>query len=120
MAHHPKVDVAVDAGLVVNPDRVRAQMEGATIYGMTAACYSEISARDGVVEQSNFHDYPMVRMTDAPREIDVHIVKSTEPPGGVGEPATPPIAPAVANAYYAATGERIRRLPIHPENRWRT
>ena len=75
--------------------------------------------KDGRVQQSNFHDYPVLRIHQMP-EIEVHIVESDAHPGGVGEPATPPIAPAVINAYYAATGRRLRRLPIHPDNRWRT
>jgi isoquinoline 1-oxidoreductase beta subunit len=108
----PRVVMAVDAGTVVNPDRVRAQMEGATIYGMSAACYGEITAKEGRIQQSNFNDYHVVRMSDAPRVIEVHLVASDAPPGGVGEPGTPPFAPALCNAIYAATGKRIRSLPI--------
>jgi isoquinoline 1-oxidoreductase subunit beta len=85
----PRVVMAVDAGTVVNPDRVRAQMEGATIYGMSAACYGEITAKEGRVQQSNFDSYNVVRMSDAPRVIEVHLVASAAPPGGVGEPGTP-------------------------------
>ncbi len=109
----PRVDVAVDAGQVVNPDRVRSQMEGASIYGLTAAAFSEITARDGRIQQSNFNNYPVVRMPDAPREIHVHIVEAGQyAPGGVGEPGTPPFAPALTNAIFAATGKRILELPI--------
>jgi isoquinoline 1-oxidoreductase beta subunit len=95
----------------VHPDGVKAQMESAINYGLTAALYGEITFTDGKPEQSNFHDYPMLRMHEAP-EIDVTIVNSGERMGGAGEPGTPPIAPAVAGAIYAATGRRIRRLPI--------
>ncbi|MGI9304045.1 MAG: molybdopterin cofactor-binding domain-containing protein [Gammaproteobacteria bacterium] len=112
----PRVDVAIDAGRIVNPDRVRAQMEGAVIYGMSAACYNEITAREGRIQQSNYHDYPVVRMADSPREINVHIVESDAPPGGAGEPGTPGFAPALCNAIFAATGKRIRDLPITNHN----
>src|SRR3989441_1212321 len=109
----PRVDVAVDAGRLVNPDRVKSQMEGASIYGLTAAAFSEITAAKGRITQSNFNDYPMARMHSSPREIRVHIVDANEfPPGGVGEPGTPPFAPALTNAIFAATGQRIFELPI--------
>jgi len=98
---------------VVNPDRVKSQMEGASIYGLTAAAFSEITAAKGRITQSNFNDYPMARMHSSPREIRVHIVDANEfPPGGVGEPGTPPFAPALTNAIFAATGQRIFELPI--------
>ena len=113
-----RVVCAIDCGTVVNPDTVVAQVESSIVYGLTAALFGQITLKDGHVQQSNFHDYPMLRMHQMP-DIDVHIVASTEHPGGVGEPATPPIAPALVNAYYAATGKRIRRLPIYPENLWR-
>ena len=112
-----RVTCAIDCGMVVNPDTVAAQVEGSIVYGLTAALYGRITLKDGRVQQSNFHDYRMLRMHQMP-EIDVHIVASDAPPGGVGEPATPPIAPALVNAYYAATGKRIRRLPLYPEDRW--
>jgi isoquinoline 1-oxidoreductase subunit beta len=112
----PRVVMAVDAGTVVNPDRVRAQMEGATIYGMSAACYGEITAKEGRIQQSNFDSYNVVRMSTAPRAIEVHLVPSDALPGGVGEPGTPPFAPALCNAIYAATGKRIRSLPIMHED----
>ena len=108
----PRVVMAVDAGTVVNPDRVRAQMEGACTYAMSAAFFGEITARDGVVQQHNFDDYPVARMSDAPRQIEVHLVESDALPGGVGEPGAPPFAPALCNAIFAATGKRVRSLPI--------
>jgi isoquinoline 1-oxidoreductase subunit beta len=104
--------MAVDAGTVVNPDRVKAQMEGACIYAMSAAFFGEITAKGGAVQQGNFDDYPVARMADAPRLIEVHLVESEAPPGGVGEPGVPPFAPALCNAIFAATGKRVRSLPI--------
>ncbi len=106
-----KVDCAIDCGRVVNPDTVEAQMESGIVFGLTAALFGAITFKNGRVEQSNFHDYEMVRINEMP-EVRVHIVPSKEPPGGVGEPGVPPIAPAVVNAVFAATGKRIRRLPI--------
>lgn len=106
-----RVVCAVDCGLAINPDVIRAQMEGGIGYGLAAALHSRITLKDGAVEQSNFHDYPMLRINEMPR-IEVHIVASAENPTGVGEPGTPVIAPALANAIFAATGQRIRRLPI--------
>ncbi len=110
-----RVVCAIDCGPVVNPDTVKAQMEGAIIFGLTAALYGEITFEKGRVKQRNFHDYPMLRIHEAP-EIKVIIVPSEEKMGGVGEPGVPPIAPAVANAIYAATGKRIHRLPIRAED----
>jgi isoquinoline 1-oxidoreductase beta subunit len=106
-----RVVSAVDCGWVINPDSVKAQIEGGTLFGLTAALYGEVTIRNGQAVQSNFNNYPMLRMNEAP-EVEVHIVPSTEAPGGIGEAATPVIAPAIANAIYAATGKRIRRLPI--------
>ncbi len=106
-----KVTCVIDCGSVVNPDMVKAQMESGIIFGMTAALYGEITLKEGVVQQSNFHDYPMLRMPQTP-EIEVHIVDSNEAPTGVGEPGTPPIAAAIANAVFAASGKRLRRLPL--------
>ena len=106
-----RVTCAVDCGLAVNPDQVKAQMQSAIVFGLSAALRGEITLEGGRVQQSNFNDYPVVRMSEAPA-IDVHIVASTEKPGGVGEPGLPPIAPAVCAALYALTGKRIRRLPI--------
>jgi isoquinoline 1-oxidoreductase beta subunit len=110
----PRVDVAVDCGATVNPDRVRAQMEGAVVMGVAAATLGEISFKNGRVEQNNFDSYQMTRMDAAPREIRVQIVPGdyAKPMGGVGEPGVPPIPPALCNAIFAATGKRIRRLPI--------
>jgi len=106
-----RVVCAVDCGVAVNPDNVRAQMEGGIGYGLSAALYGRITIKDGAVEQSNFHDYPVLRINQMPK-IDVHIVPSREAPTGVGEPATPVIAPALANALAAATGQRLRVLPL--------
>jgi isoquinoline 1-oxidoreductase beta subunit len=106
-----RVVCAVDCGRVVNPDTVKAQMEGGIIFGLTAALKGEITLEAGRVKQRNFHDYPMLRINEAP-EIEVHIMPSTENPTGVGEPGVPPVAPAVANAVFAATGKRVRKLPI--------
>jgi len=106
-----RVVAAVDCGMTVNPDIVKRQIESAIVYGLTAALYGKITFKDGRVEQSNFHDYRMLRMSEMPK-VEVHIVPSKEAPGGIGEPGTPPIAPAVANAIFAATGKRIRKLPI--------
>jgi isoquinoline 1-oxidoreductase beta subunit len=96
---------------VVNPNVVRAQIEGAIIFGITAALYGEITLKDGRVEQANFDTYQMLRINDAPA-IEVHIVQSSEPPGGMGEAGTSAIVPAVTNAIFAATGKRLRKLPI--------
>jgi isoquinoline 1-oxidoreductase subunit beta len=106
-----RVVCAVDCGMYVNPDTIEAQMQSGIVYGLTAALKGAITIDRGRVEQGNFHDYPMLRMDEMP-VVEVHIVPSTEAPGGVGEPGTPPIAPAVANAVFAATGKRIRKLPI--------
>ena len=106
-----RVVCAIDCGPVVNPDTVRAQMEGGTAFGLTAALYGEITFEKGRVKQRNFHDYPMLRMNEMP-EVEVHIVPSTDRMGGVGEPGVPPVAPALANALFAVTGQRVRRLPI--------
>jgi isoquinoline 1-oxidoreductase beta subunit len=111
-----RVVCAIDCGLAVNPDGVKAQMEGAIHFGLAAALKSAITVKRGRIEQSNFHDYEVLRMNDAPLQIEVHLVASTDPPGGCGEPGVPPIAPAVCNALFAATGKRIRRLPIRPED----
>jgi len=110
----PRVDMAVDCGATVNPDRVRSQMEGACVMGVGIATQSEISFKEGRVEQDNFNDYVVTRMAEAPRIVRVHIVPGdySKPMGGVGEPGVPPIPPALCNAIYAATGKRIRRLPI--------
>jgi isoquinoline 1-oxidoreductase/isoquinoline 1-oxidoreductase beta subunit len=106
-----RVTCVVDCGLAVNPDIVEAQMESGIVFGLTAALLGEITFRDGAAIESNFHDHPMLRMAQVP-EIEVAIVPSSEAPSGVGEPGTPPIAPAVANAVFAATGRRLRELPL--------
>ncbi len=109
--HVHRVVCAVDCGPVVNPDIVEAQMQSGIVYGLTAALWGEITIDKGRVQQSNFPDYPMLRMADMPT-IEVYIVPSSDSQGGVGEPGTPPIAPAVCNALFALTGKRIRKLPI--------
>jgi isoquinoline 1-oxidoreductase beta subunit len=109
-----KVVCAVDCGRAVNPSTIEAQMESGIVYGLSAALYGEITLRNGKVEQANFNDYPVLRMDSMP-VIEAHIAESTEHPTGTGEPGVPPIAPAVANAIFAATGKRVRRLPIDPE-----
>lgn len=109
-----RVVCAIDCGLVVNPDIVKAQMESSIVFGLSAALKQQITFAGGKVEQSNFHDFPLLRMFEMPK-VEVYIVASDKPPSGVGEPGLPPIAPAVANAIFAATGKRIRRLPIEPE-----
>jgi isoquinoline 1-oxidoreductase beta subunit len=106
-----RVTCAIDCGTVVNPDTISAQMESGSVYGLTAALKGEITIKNGRVEQGNFNDYPLLRIDEMP-EVEVHIVKSIEPPGGIGEPGTPPIAPAVANAVFALTGKPVRKLPI--------
>ena len=94
---------------------IRAQMQGAIVYGLGATIKSEITVKNGQIDQSNYDDYEVLRMNEMP-QVDVHIIKNNEEPGGVGEPGLPPIAPAVTNAVFAATGKRIRKLPITPKN----
>ncbi len=106
-----KVTCAVDCGLAVNPDMIRSQIESGIIFGMSAALYGDIGVVDGRVTQSNFHDYQVVRMSEAP-EIEVLIVDTDNPPTGVGEVGVPPIAAAIGNAIFAATGQRLRSLPF--------
>ncbi len=109
-----KIVGAIDPGIAVNPDQVKAQMEGGAIYALTAVLYGKITLDRGRVQQSNFDNYPMVRIDEAP-ESDVHILDSGEAPGGLGEPGVPSVAPAVCNAIFALTGNRIRKLPIFPD-----
>ncbi len=109
-----RVVCAVDCGRIVNPDTIKAQMESGITFGLSAALHGAITLKNGRVEQGNFNDYPLVRMEAMPK-VEVHIIDSSEPPGGVGEPGVPPIAPAVANALFAATGARVRSLPMTPE-----
>ncbi|MBW8833661.1 MAG: xanthine dehydrogenase family protein molybdopterin-binding subunit, partial [Burkholderia sp.] len=106
-----RVVCAVDCGMVVNPNTVEAQVQGGIIFGITGALYSEITIKDGRVQQNNFTDYRMLRIDQTP-PIDVHIVKSSEAPGGIGEPGTAALAPALTNAIFAATGKRLRHLPV--------
>ena len=106
-----RVVAAIDCGICINPAGVKAQIESGVVFGLSAALYGAVTLKNGRVEQSNFHDYPILRMNEMP-EIEVHIVESSEKSGGVGEPGTPPIAPAVANALFAATGKRLRELPL--------
>jgi isoquinoline 1-oxidoreductase beta subunit len=109
-----RVVCAVDCGSVVNPDTVVAQVQGAVIFGISAVLFGEVTLKDGRIEQSNFNTYRVLRMNEAPT-IEVHIVRNTEPPGGMGEPGTSAIVPAVTNAIFAATGKRVRKLPVDPE-----
>lgn len=109
-----RVVCAVDCGRIVNPDTIRAQMESGIAFGLSAALYGAITLKNGRVEQGNFDTYPLVRMQTMPR-VEVHIIQSNEPPGGIGEPGVPPIAPAVANALFAVTGARLRSLPLTAE-----
>ena len=108
----PEVHVALDAGRIINPERVKAQFEGASVFGASIALMGEVTAADGRIQQSNFNGYPVARINQAPMMTHVHLVNSDAPPAGVGEPGVPPIAPAICNAIFAATGKRIRELPI--------
>jgi isoquinoline 1-oxidoreductase subunit beta len=109
--HVRRVVCAVDCGTVVNPDTVRAQIQSGIIFGITAALYGAITLKNGRVEQTNFDSYQILRMNEAPA-IEVHIVQNSEPPGGMGEAGTSAIVPAVANAVFAATRKRLRKLPL--------
>jgi len=108
----PRVYTALDAGIVANPDMVQSQFQGAAVFGTSLARTGQITATNGAIDQSNFFDYPVARMNDAPAHVDVQIVESDAPPAGVGEPGVPPFAPALCNAIYAATGKRVRELPL--------
>ena len=110
--HIPNVWTALDAGTVVSPDNVRNQFEGAAVFGTSLALFGEITATNGAIDQSNFHNYQLARMNRAPRHVDVQIVDSDAPPAGVGEPGLPPFAPALYNAVFVATGKRARELPL--------
>jgi isoquinoline 1-oxidoreductase subunit beta len=107
---------AVDCGTVINPDTVTAQIEGGVIFGVSGALWGEVTVKNGRVEQSNFHNYRVLRMNEAPT-IEVHLVRNLEAPGGIGEPGTSITAPALANAVFAATGKRIRKLPLQAQLR---
>jgi isoquinoline 1-oxidoreductase beta subunit len=109
-----RVVCAIDCGKIVNPDTIEAQMESGIVFGLSAALHGAITLKNGRVEQGNFDDYPLLRIDEMP-QVEVHIVPSEEAPGGVGEPGVPPVAPAVANAVYAASGVRLRSLPMTPE-----
>jgi len=106
-----RVVTAADVGICVNPLGVAAQMESGVAYGLGAALHSELTLKEGRVVESNFHDYQVLRLNEMPK-VEVHIVPSSEKSGGAGEPGTPPIAPAVANAVFALTGKRLRELPL--------
>ena len=108
-----RVVCAVDCGTAVNPDTVQAQIQSAIVFGITAALHGEITLKDGRVEQTNFDSYQILRMHEAPA-IEVYIVPSSEPPGGMGEAGTSAVVPAVTNAIFAATGKRLRKLPVDP------
>jgi isoquinoline 1-oxidoreductase beta subunit len=108
----PRIDLVVDAGVIINPDRVRSQMEGAAVMAVGLARTGEITAAGGRIRQSNFHDFQVARMTDAPYQVNVHFVDSGELPTGAGEPGVPPVIAALGNAIFAATGKRVRELPL--------
>jgi isoquinoline 1-oxidoreductase beta subunit len=108
-----RVTCAVDCGFAVNPNMVRQQVESSVVFGLSAALWGELTMTQGVVQQQNFHQYRLMRLSECP-EIDVHIINSGDDPHGMGEPALPPVAPAVANAIFALTGERLRALPLRP------
>src|SRR6266404_667342 len=108
----PRVDTALDAGLVVNPEATRAQFQGAAVFGTSVARSGQITATKGAIDQSNFQDYTVARINEAPAQTNVYIVDSDAPPAGVGEPGVPPFIAALCNAIFAATGKRVRDLPI--------
>jgi isoquinoline 1-oxidoreductase beta subunit len=110
----PRVDTAIDAGFIVNPERVRSQIEGAAVMGLSIAKFTQITFKNGRVQQSNFHDYQVLRIGQGAMDVRTHIMPASidVPSSGVGEPGVPPFAPAFVNAVYAATGKRIRNLPL--------
>ena len=107
-----EMHTAIDCGLVITPDRVKSQMEGAMIMGLSMALQSEITVKDGAIVQNNFYDYPVSRISEVP-DLHVHLMPSDKAPGGVGEPGLPPIPPSIVNAIYHASGQRIRDLPVN-------
>ena len=115
----PRIDQVVDAGVIVNPDRVRAQMEGAAVMAVGLARTGEITAAAGRIRQSNFHDFQVARMNDAPYQVNVHFVDSDALPTGVGEPGLPPVLAAFGNAIHAATGKTGARVPVVASRSWR-
>jgi isoquinoline 1-oxidoreductase beta subunit len=110
--HIPRIETVVDAGLITNPEAARAQFEGAAVFGTSIALSGAITATNGAIDQSNFDSYPVARMNQAPLQTNVHLVDSDAPPAGIGEPGVPPIIPALCNAIFAATGKRVRELPL--------
>ena len=106
-----KVTCVVDCGVAINPGQIEAQMQSSIVYGISAFLRGEITINKGAIEQSNFHDYEPLRITEMP-EIDVHIIEGSDKPGGIGEPGLPPIIPALANAIHSLTGERVTQLPL--------
>ena len=108
----PRIEQVVDAGVIVNPDRVRSQMEGAAVMAVGLARNGEITAANGRIQQTNFHQFQVARMNDAPHQVNVTFVDSDALPTGVGEPGLPPVIAALANAIFAATGKRVRELPL--------
>jgi isoquinoline 1-oxidoreductase subunit beta len=110
--HIPRVQTVVDAGLITNPEAARSQFEGAAVFGTSIALSGEITATNGAVNQANFDTYPVARMREAPLQTNVHLVESDAPPAGIGEPGVPPFVPALCNAIFAATGKRVRELPL--------
>ena len=110
--HIPRVETVVDAGLITNPEATRSQFEGAAVFGTSIARSGSITATNGAIDQSNFNTYPVARMREAPLQMNVHLVESDAPPAGIGEPGVPPFIPALCNAIFAATGKRVRELPL--------
>ena len=108
----PRIEMAVDCGLYVNRDRVISQMEGAAVFGTGLAMMGEITAREGAIVEGNFMDHLIPRINEAPIQTNVHIIENSAPPAGVGEPGVPPVPPALTNAIFAATGKRVRELPL--------
>jgi isoquinoline 1-oxidoreductase beta subunit len=112
----PRVDTVLDAGTTISPERIRSQFEGAAVFGASIALLSKITATDGRIDQSNFHDYQVCRIHQAPKQVNVHVIESDAPPSGIGEPGVPPFIPALTNAIFAATGKRIRELPLEGQS----